>query len=1174
MTTHTQSNWNFASYIAGFFLNRVRITLLLFLLVIIAGTAATVTRKTAGFPNPSIDIILVQTSYPGASSQTVLEEVTQPLENQIKEIEGVQNFNSTTSNSFSNINLSLQTNADPSTVRSELDSAISSVSLPEEAQEPKIQEPSVSGPDIFFSLISPDRKTLFQTYQELTTEFSNLSELSSISTLTELEPKVKLTLKKDALEDENLTTRQVREALQQQIGAVDQTLPVTTTDIDNTQTSLVTTLPELSLSELRQLEINFTIQPSGPATQGPGTQQNPSQSAQPTTKNIPLENLAEINLDYFFVDSQGNILEDQQTYYAFNGNQNNVQTALIIQAKAVENTDQQKFVQKLKDIVADTDNVTYTDSSQIANQDDLNDGSYLIETRSVNESNQEQVNQVVTGLLGSGDGQFGLAGWLLGGLQLVALVMLIFVSWRAALLAVIGIPLSISFTSMYLALTGNQLNTLVLFSLVLVIGLVVDPALVILEAIKRKIDLGLSKKDAALAAVNDVGDGLLSSIITNLIVFLPFAVVSGTLGEIFSFIPLTIMPALVGSYIVAIVFLPWLGRLFLTKNKKSTNDEEQNLWPLAKWIISANTWILNRSKWLRTSFILILLIIPIVVTGFLFYSGRLKSVQFATSENAEFLSVSGEYLDKIPQGERSRITSQVLQTIVQNEAVQDVSPSQSGFNYFINLYEVDDRGKYSDQTSADVAQDLTDTLQSEYSDYFFDIRTRVVSNGPPEPSYQVDLAINSNDLETLESASLAIGEVARNQICQTETNQIQITDNCKGENIVAKVDDGYTNRGTQKIQITLDRAELFAQNLATPNGPLTGSVNQQLRNQFQPETRSEVNTLKINGVDTEILLQEDVNRPETLQDLKTTELTNNRGETIELSEVADIQTDTSKSSITRLDGQTVNRLRIRLTPGNDSQGKAAQVSQALVDYYQENNGQQAKELGLEADGVEVYSEGSAAEFTQTFQELIIALFLSIFLIYFVLVVFFGSFTLPLTILFSIPLTFLGAFPGLYFLVGSQFGFLGIIGLIILVGLVVNVAIYLIDLARQKINQDDWDPKHAIAVASGVRFRAVILTNLTAIASLAPLYFTSDFYQSIAAIIICGLTTSAVTSLFTTPVLFIFFRWLSDKFRNTNLIAQILFFPLFPLFILYWAIEDDKWFLKLLGFLKLKKLLNK
>jgi multidrug efflux pump subunit AcrB len=157
------------------------------------------------------------------------------------------------------------------------------------------------------------------------------------------------------------------------------------------------------------------------------------------------------------------------------------------------------------------------------------------------------------------------------------------------------------------------------------------------------------------------------------------------------------------------------------------------------------------------------------------------------------------------------------------------------------------------------------------------------------------------------------------------------------------------------------------------------------------------------------------------------------------------------------------------------------------------------------------------------------------------------------ILYTIPLTFAGIFPALGIIGSGEFGFLEIIGLIILVGIVENVAIFLIDAANQNIAHG-MEEKHAIAVASGVRFRPVILTKITAIASLAPLAFLSEFYRSISLVIIFGLLASGFVSLITTPILYIFFRWLSRRYMSMRWFNKVLFFPLMPLYLILMSIN--------------------
>lgn len=1127
-----KSKFNIAYSVSKFFLDNTRTTILALIFVIVAGVGSLLALTPSGFPNVQPKFAIISTFYQGASAETMAEEITQPIENAIKEVDGISTYTSTSGNSFSNINVSINQDANTEQVISDIEAEIEPLNFPPEAEEPEVSTPSITQPDVIMAIAGENLADVYEVYQQLEADVSNLEMVASADPQLDLQRKVIVTLDKEKLREEGIQEDQIKS----QLASIGESIPaVSNIKIDDKNQSIATTFLDVSdVEAIRELEVVSTPQAPSQAPTGQGVPGQPNEPpAQAEPEIFQLSEIAEIDVEYFYTNEDGEILDNRETDYAFHHNgEGRFLSAVLLEVKGSEGADLSKMEEEIQEIVNGYDNAEYATYRDV--NEKVNGKVLVVEGYSVNEQNQEQIDEVVNGLI--------------VGIILVFVLMLIFVSWRAAILASVGIPLSLTFTTIYLLLTGNDLNTLVLFSLVLVIGLVVDPALVVLESIQRKKDAGLSGREAALAAMNDVGPGLLTSTLTNIIVFLPMAVVTGVLGQIFGYIPATIMPALVGSYVVAVVFLSWLGGGILKKSKKAKPSEEENLWPIARWFIRINERMLNvEGKWprwlsilARTVFIILALVIPVAITGTLFSTGALKQVQFASDPNTPYLQVSASYLNSLPQEERLEAKRQVLETVTDNEAVY--STIRLGeLNYFVLLKDMEDRGEYSDETSVKLAQDLEQKVRETVGDKFFELEVAIVSNGPQSPTYQVNLAVKSNDLDTLESASRQIADTITQQVCKTGPSQIEMKEDCSEDNlIVEKVDDGYTDKEARQIDIVLDRTALIENQLYIPDLPLGAYVNRQIASYYESGARAEAGTVELGETDTEIVLTEQTDNPNTLEDLRNLEITSQTGETFELEEIAEIEETTSKSSIVRLEGETVNQVRIQLNDENaNDQGIAGLVGQAVVSYYSENDSERAKELGLEEGGVEIYSEGATAEFTRTFTELGIALLLAVFLIYFLLVVFFRSFTMPLTIMFTIPLTFLGAFPALALFVGDEFGFLETIGLIILVGLVVNVAIYLIDLADQKVNEG-WDRKKAIAFASGVRLRPIFLTNITAIASLAPLFFTSDFYKSIATVIMFGLTTSAITSLFTTPVLYIFFKWLSGKYQQANLLTKVLF----------------------------------
>lgn len=1138
---------NFNYRITKFFLNNFRLTVLSFLLLILIGTGTTFLLKTTGFPNPEIGLARVQTVYRGASSETVAKTVTLPLEGAIKGVEGVDTYTSFSNNSVSIISVSLKQGVNGDTVRNKIDTAIKSVSLPADAESPVVSKPEIGGPDYIFSIAGADNAKIYAVYDKLNKDLLQFPEVSKITPVVELKQRVLVNLDMEKIKASGISTDQISS----QLGTLGESLPVISdTTINNQSYGIVTTINGSAIDDIKNLQFK-------PQSQNP----NPSTSQSPTVvKSYKLSDLGTVNIDYKFNKN------DVPKIGLKSESQAKVLTPLVLIVKSVDGADQGKLNDKIIEKVKSYNDVVFANGKEDVGSIDSNKV-LITENFTVNDQNKEQVNEVIGGLIGSPlpfiKGPAANIGWLLGGIQLVFLVMLAFVSWRAAIIAAISIPLSLFFSSIYLYFIGESLNTLVLFSLVLVIGLVVDPALVVLEAIQRKVDIGLKGNEAVLAAVKDVGNGLFLATATNIIVFLPFGLISGLLGKIFAYIPLTVIPATIGSYIVPLVFLAWLGGLILKPNKNTSHSEEDNLWPIAKWVIKTNSRILNGSRLIRLVIVVLGLLIPMSIAFYYTSTGKVKQVQFASNDNVNEMNLSGNFLPEIKSSERDIVTSDVIDIITRNKDVLEVYPypsnAQSGLSYFIELKKATERN----EKSTVIAKNINDEIQNKYgenspSPKFFDVKVDLSQTGPPSSNYQVTIAVNDNDLKKLQTGSLEVDKSLKN-VCISKDRKVSISAECNGgEKIVTKVDNGYTNKLNKQIEVLIDRQKLQEKQLViSSNGnqspPMSILVNQKLKQLFTISDDQKVGKVNIGNQETEIVIDKSQEDPTTLDEIKNTTITNTLGQNIKLSDIAIIREVSAKTTIQRVKGETLNIVQARLKDGYTDQGTAALVTSAIVKYYESD--ENIKKTGLEKGSIKTYSEGSTAENQKSFVDLITTLVIAIILTYIVLAVFFQSFTQPIVILYTIPLTFIGMFPALAYLGGGQIGFLEIIGIIILIGVVENVAIFLIDAARSKIDEEGWDEKRAISFASGVRLRSVLMTKFTAIASLAPLAVLSVFYRSIAIVIMFGLLTSGFTSLFTTPVLFIFFKWLSRQYSGLKWYNKILFFPLFPIYITVLATMD-------------------
>jgi hydrophobic/amphiphilic exporter-1 (mainly G- bacteria), HAE1 family len=1138
--------------ITNFFLRNSRLTIMSLLLLIVIGVYATMSLKTVGFPNPDVKLTIINTPYPGADANTVLKEVTEPIENAIANITGVDRYSSSSSDSFSSVVVNLETKAVKSEVDNKIKDAIDALTLPEESKKPLIVSPEISGYDVYLSLYQPDREKLFKDTTELTNYIKDLKETKEVTQENPFTQKVSVKLDQELLKQKGVSKEDVERA----ITTSKETIPVVTgVTVENQTQSIVTEINENlkyeTLSELTiiptQNQANFSKPPieSNPQAQQNSADQLPVElpvviePIKPAT--VLLKDVAKISLDYSFKNEGESLISIKDK-----NDKANVVEVVNIKIRTNANTDQIKYFDKIKEHVEKQSSLAYT----AKNLPDTTK-TVVVENYTQAMENQNQVSEVLSGLIGGElpvkNKVLAQTGWILGGIQLVFLVMIAFVSWRAAVIAAFSIPLSLMFTNIYLFAIGENLNTLVLFSFVLVIGLVVDPTLVILESIQRKLDLGLRGKAAARAAVKDVGLGLFLATLTNIIVFAPFAVVSGFFGQIISNIPLTIIPAAVGSYIVPLVFLAWFGSKFMKKNKNTTTSEVDNLWPVAQGLIKMNRKILH-SHWVFRALIIIFgLMLSAGTTFYMFNSQKVKSVQFASGDNPEYIIVQQSFRSELSQKDRTEGQKELLKIIGDTKFV-DKTFSSEELGLLASLEK--DRTETARQISDKINKQLT-----KLDKYYLDVSTDVLSNGPPAESYQVVVAVKDKSQETIQAASKSIGN---NLATICEVDKKYIINDCAGkESIVERVNDGYTGKTSKVLTYTLDKNKLNTNGLLSPQGPASIIVNQQLRSTFPQSANNEkLTTIPVNGVKEDLFVTYTGDDANSISNIDKAIIRGEDGKQTTLKDITKISKNSdTQSSISQINGEGVNLVQLRLKQGYNDQTTAAAVTQSITDYYKNDDYKKTRDMGLKAEAVGSYDDGGSAEFLKGFQDLFLALILAIVVSYFVLAIFFNSLSQPINILYTIPLTFIGVFPAVGFLSNGQFGFLEIIGLIILIGLVENVAIFLIDSANQLISTGN-SLKESIVTASGLRMRPVILTNLTAIASLAPLAFLSETYRPLSLVIIFGLSSSGLVSLVTTPILFIFFKWLSAHIHHLKGIHRLLFVPFFPIYLILWSLDRD------------------
>ncbi len=1040
-------DWN--AKLVKFFVHNPRLVWMIIAVLLVGGIFSLSQLRREGFPQISPKIVLVQTVYPGAPSKEVETQVTENIEAAVRDVKDVKDVSSSSGNSFSNVTVSLSDSANLDNAVQEIQSKVQAAQgdLPKDAEAPKVRTFSTGGPAFIFG-VSEDKgvEEIRTDAKKLAEELQDVKGVKSAKLTNELGDRIYVSFDPAKLvaNGVSLTT------LSQALAASNVTLPAGTIENATNAKSVVTVGAFGSMDDIKNTIVGVNAR---------------------TGRPVAISNVAEVKTG---VEATKEI---ERIGFQKEGK--------LISAPGVEVS---------VELTSDADIVTARAAILKHIEDRQNDGSISKDIKVTplfdqGKSTLDQVNEILDAAVGSSKNFY-----LLGGLQLLFIAMLLFVNWRAALISALAIPFSFGFTFITLALMGVQMNTIVLFSFILVLGLIVDPAIVMVEAIQRYRDLRYKRVEAVIESGRRYGASLFMAVLTSLIVFFPFAVVSGIFGQIIKYIPLTVIPALFASYMVPIALLPSLSKAIIKEHEhhhKGAQGEEEDLNAGARFVMKVNRWILARAR--RGIAVVVVSLILVVASVSLVGMGKVNIVQFSQPNDNPLISVHATFKTGLSLEARAKAMQTVEDKLVEKSGIDNyfyLSQSSNDVLLYVNLKEKKDR-KGDTETSKAITKDLKSELASLPE--FSDMLVTEVGSGTPESEYQIQTQLYDNDLANLEKAAKEVGSFVG------------------GLEHVIKVDDGFTGKGQPELAIALDRNKVQRTGLSSLE---VGLQVQSLLTDAKVTKYVDSNT----GNAQDVYLANGV-KPSDLDAVKNITLASRTGSLVKLSDIADVSETSTIDSIQRFNGSRYVNVQARV---DDSKNTIA-VQQKLDSYLTD---QKIKDLGLDSRA----NKGDFEDIAKSFQELFIALAVAIALTYLVLVLQFKSFSLPAIMIITVPLSLIGVFPALW-ATGSDLGFLELLGVTILVGIVENVAIFLIDYANQIKKEKGIDAREAIIQASGVRFRPIILTKLVALGSLLPLAIESDFWRGLCVVIIAGIGLSGFFSLVVIPILYVWIEKLRSKIHK-------------------------------------------
>jgi multidrug efflux pump subunit AcrB len=674
---------------------------------------------------------------------------------------------------------------------------------------------------------------------------------------------------------------------------------------------------------------------------------------------------------------------------------------------------------------------------------------------------------------------------ILGAILVIGAIWLV-LGFRNALLAAFGIPFTFIAAFIFMNILGITLNFISLFALVLVLGMVVDDAIVIIENVHRKYQQGMPMRQAAVQGTLQVMAPVTASVTTTALAFLPMLLMEGTIGKFLQYIPKTVAFALLASLLEAFWVLPAHMVDFGSRAREARRPGAiflDRLLPRYRALLSR----LIRRKYITagTAFVLFL--------GAIFLAGQLD-VELFPEADVDIIYVSME----MAPGTRLDETLKVVDEI---ESLVESLPEDELISYVSTVGRSFDPQSFRTTVEPHVAQIVID-LESfrkrarGYREIAHELREKVApipgivsihfegpNSGPPAGK-PVEIRVRGDDLARLkELANVVKGEL------KTLPGVFDITDDLKS--------------GKNELQIHVDeetaalRGVSIAQVAVTARAALYGIE----ATEYRGDENEEIDVLvKLKGGDSP-----------SIRELKRLMIRSTSGELVPLSAVADVSSTTGYNTIWRRDldravTMTGDIDREETTPTEVQQA----VTKAFPDFSTRYPGY-VLEFGGEY-------ERTQSSFASMFRAIIVAMLL----IYTVLVIQFRSLSIPLVVLFTVPFSIIGVVIGL-FIMGLPMDIDSLVAVLALCGLVVNGSIVLVSFINEARSRGT-PREEAVLEAAGVRMRPILLTNFTTIFGLLPMALglggISTTWRPMATSLIWGLAFASLVTLIVIPAFYL------------------------------------------------------
>ena len=696
------------------------------------------------------------------------------------------------------------------------------------------------------------------------------------------------------------------------------------------------------------------------------------------------------------------------------------------------------------------------------------------------------------------------------GLVLVITLLGLFLGRRNALMAAIGIPITFLFTFLYMYATGRSLNAHSIFGLVLVLGMVVDDAVVVIENCYRYIQKGYHPKKAAVIGTVEVGRPVIASVATTIAAFLPLVLMPGIMGRFMRIIPVVVTLVLAASIFEAFFILPahigdWSKKLSGGNNTKKKNGIftrfRFHYLNILKKAIRRRYWV---AAGVVLLFALSLLAIPII--GVELFEGDefpmfAVLVEMPESCKLEETDRVVKYIEsfavELPEKELNAVIASAGFMQTNDEWIFKSSVGQ----VMVDLVEAKYRKRNIEEIIAELREkvgQIAGVKNLEYLEY---------SGGPPVGA-PVEVKVKGKYLDELEE----VAELVKKELSNME-------------GVLDIRDDFEKGKKELLIKIDEDKAAFFGLN--------TLKIASSVKNAYYGTKASVV---RDGDEEIDVVVKYNKKSRENLEYFNNTRVAAYGGRFIPLKDVADLEIKKGYAKIPRFD----NERAITVSANVDKEiVSAIEVNNLLIEKF--------KNISKEYPGYKLDFRGEFQEYMESFKSLGVLFLFGVILMYIIIGGQFQSFVQPFIIIFTIPFAFTGAIFGLL-IDGSPFSIGTLYGIVALAGVAVNGSIVMVDFIN-RTRQRGASRFKSVMQSGYIRLRPIVLTTATTVGGLMPMAWglggKSEQWGSLANTIMWGLIFSSSMTLIAIPCIYLiiddikykFFKTLPDEAERHKIIKQ-------------------------------------